>query len=129
MGTIQLKGRRLNGGGNEKTAGKWCAAVEHYSTISTKELSRLAAADSHIEATEVEYVISALVKQIRELAFQGHPIEIPEFGTLSVGVEGRVATDYDEVRCDRLIKRLKLNLRITPDLRNELQEVSLRMNV
>ena len=127
MGKIQLKKYEFDRNFNPKSQGKWYARVEHYSTISSKELCQLAADDSHIERMEVEYVISAIVKQIEELVLNGHTIQIPELGHLSIGVDSKTVEDYDDVRCDTLIKQLKLNLRVTQDIRKELEKVSLRI--
>lgn len=127
MGTIHLKAYQFKGGSNPRSEGKWYPRIEHYSTISTKELCRLAAQDSHIEPSEVEYILNGVVKQIKELVFNGHTISIPELGTLSIAADTRTVEDYDDVRCDTLIKKLGLNLRVTPQLREELKKVKLLM--
>jgi len=127
MGTIQLKPWQFKGGSNPRSDGKWYPRVDHYSTISTEELSRLAADDSHVEPAEVEYIIGAIVKQIQELTLEGHTIEIPRLGRISISADGITVSNYDDVRCDSLIKQLRLNLRVTPELRDALKKVSLRM--
>ena len=127
MGTIQLKKWQFKGGNNPRSYGKWYAKVDHYSTVSTKELSRLAAEDSHVDPSEVEYIIGAIVKQIKELTLMGHTIEIPQIGTISVSADGSTADDYNDVRCDSLIREIRLNLRVNDSLRNELKHVTLRL--
>lgn len=127
MGMIQLKKWQFKGGNNPSSYGKWYAKVDHYSTVSTKELSRLAAEDSHVDPAEVEYIIGALVKQVKELTLMGHTIEIPQIGTLSVSADGITVADYDDVRCDSLIREIKLNLRICNSLRDELKRATLRL--
>lgn len=127
MGTIHLKTYQFNSESNPRSRGKWYPRIEHYSTISTKELCRLAAEDSHLEPSEVVYILSALVKQIEELVFNGHTIVIPELGTLSIAADTRTVESYDDVRCDTLIRQLRLNLRVTPQLREELRKVRLQI--
>ena len=126
MGMIQLKTYQFKGS-NPSCEGLWYPRVEHYSTISTDNLCQLAANDSHVERAEVKYVISAIVRQITELALLGHTIVIPELGTLSVSADGITVDDWDDVDCQSMIKQLKLNLRVTPEIRQELKNVSLRI--
>lgn len=87
----------------------------------------MAADDSHVEPAEVEYTIGAIVKQIQELMLEGHTVEIPRLGRISLSADGITVSNYDDVRCDSLIKQLRLNLRVTPELRDALKKVSLRM--
>ena len=126
MGLIQLKTYQFKGS-NPSSEGLWYPKVDHYSTISTDDLCQLAANDSHVERSEVKYVISAIVRQITELALLGHTIVIPELGTLSVSADGITVDDWDDVDCQSMIKQLKLNLRVTPEIRQELKNVSLRI--
>lgn len=126
MGMIQLKTYQFKGS-NPSCEDMWYPRVDHYSTISTDDLCQLAANDSHVERSEVKYVISAIVKQITELVLLGHTIAIPELGTLSVGTDGITVEDWDDVDCLSMIKQLKLNLRVTPEIREALKGVSLRI--
>ena len=126
MGMIQLKTYQFKGS-NPSCEGLWYPKVDHYSTISTDDLCQLAANDSHVERSEVKYVISAIVRQITELALLGHTIVIPELGTLSVSADGITVESWDDVDCQSMIKQLKLNLRVTPEIRQELKNVSLRI--
>ena len=126
MGMIQLKTYQFKGS-NPSCEGLWYPKVDHYSTISTDDLCQLAANDSHVERSEVKYVISAIVRQITELALLGHTIVIPELGTLSVSADGITVESWDDVDCQSMIKQLKLNLRVTPEIRKELKNVSLRI--
>lgn len=126
MGMIQLKTYQFKGS-NPTCEGMWYPRVDHYSTISTDDLCQMAANDSHVERSEVKYVISAIVKQIIELVLLGHTIEIPELGTLSISADGITVEDWDDVNCQSMIKQLKLNLRVTPEIRDALKGVSLRI--
>lgn len=126
MGMIQLKTYQFKGA-NPSCEGKWYPRVDHYSTISTDNLCQMAADDSHVERTEVKYVISAIVKQITELVLLGHTIVIPELGTLSISADGITVDNWDDVSCQTMIKQLKLNLRVTPEIREALKRVSLRI--
>lgn len=127
MGTIHLKTYQFKGESNPRSHGKWYPRVDHYSTISTKELCRLAAEDSHLEPAEVEYILSSVVKQIRELVFIGHTIAIPDMGTLSIAADTQTVDDYADVSCNALIRQLRLNLRVTPELRKELNQTTVVM--
>lgn len=126
MGTIQLKTYQFKGS-NPSCEDKWFPRVDHYSTISTEELCQLAADDSRVEPSEVKYVLSAIVKQITEMMLLGHTIVIPELGTLSIGADGITVEEWDDVNCQTMIKKLKLNLRVTPEIRDALKKVSLRI--
>jgi len=126
MGMIQLKAYQFKGS-NPSSEGLWYPRVDHYSTIDTDSLCQLAANDSHVERSEVKYVISAIVKQIIELTLQGHTIVIPELGTLSISADGITVEDWDDVNCQSMIRQLKLNLRVTPEIRAALKGVSLRI--
>jgi predicted histone-like DNA-binding protein len=127
MGTIHLKTYQFKSESNPQSHGKWYPRVEHYSTIGTKELCQLAAEDSHLEPSEVEYILSSVVKQISELVFNGHTIAIPGLGTLSIAADTQTVEDYADVRCNTLIKQLRLNLRVTPELRKELNQTTVVM--
>ncbi|MBQ9656786.1 MAG: hypothetical protein IJV38_12330 [Prevotella sp.] len=126
MGTILLKKYQFKGA-NAQSEGLWYPRVDHYSTIGTDELCQLASNDSHVERTEVKYVINAIVKQIVELVLMGHTIVIPELGTLSVSADGITVDDWDDVNCQHMIKQLKLNLRVTPEIRQALKSISMRI--
>jgi len=52
---------------------------------------------------------------------------IPELGTLSIGADGITVEEWDDVNCQTMIKKLKLNLRVTPEIRDALKKVSLRI--
>ena len=75
----------------------------------------------------MKYVLSAIVKQITEMVLLGHTIVIPELGTLSIGADGITVEEWDDVNCQTMIKKLKLNLRVTPEIRDALKKVSLRI--
>lgn len=127
MGEIRLGPYQFKGRSNMESDGKWYLRVSHYSTISAEELSRLAAEDSRIDRSEVQYVISAIVKQVKELVLLGHSINIPELGTLSLSAESHTVDNLEDVRLDRMLSGFKLNLRVTDELRAALKQISLRM--
>ena len=126
MGTIHLKAYQFKSASNPKSQGKWYPRIDHYSTITTRELCQLAADDSHVERSEVEYVLNAIVKQIEELALNGHTIEIPELGHISIAADTRTVENFDEVSTN-LVERLRLNLRVSKEIRESLTHVTLRM--
>ena len=127
MAEIRLRPWQFKGSSNEKSDGKWYPRVQHYSVIRADELARMAAEDSRIEQYEVQYVISAVVKQIEELVFQGHSIIVPELGTFSLAADTRTVETWDEVRTDRLIRQFKLNFRADKSLTSALKNASVRM--
>lgn len=127
MAEIQLKTYQFRGSSNKKSDGKWYPRVEHYSTIKADELSRLAAEDSRIERSEVQYVTAAIVKQVIELVMNGHSIKVPELGTFSISAESATVDSWDDVRCDTMIRQLRLNLRVTDEMRQALKRCTLRI--
>lgn len=127
MGTIRLKAYQFKSASNPKSQGKWYPRIDHYSTITTRELCQLAADDSHVERSEVEYVLRAIVKQIEELVLYGHTIEIPELGRISIAADTRTVEDLAEVSV-ALVERLRLNLRVSKEIRQSLSQVALRMD-
>ena len=126
MAMIQLKTYQFKGA-NPSCEGKWFPKVDHYSTVGTDDLCRLAADDSHVERAEVKYVISAIVKQITELVPLGHSIAIPELGTLSISADSITVDNWEQVNCQSMVRQLKLNLRVTPEIRQALKAATLRM--
>ena len=100
MAEIQLKTYQFRGSSNKKSDGKWYPRVEHYSTIKADALSRLAAEDSRIERSEVQYVTAAIVKQIIELVMNGHSIKVPELGTFSISAKSITVDDWNDISCD-----------------------------
>ena len=127
MAEIHLKTYQFRGSSNKKSDGNWYTRVEHYSTIKADALSRLAAEDSRIERSEVQYVTAAIVKQIIELVMNGHSIKVPELGTFSISAKSITVDDWNDISCDTMIRKLRLNLRVTDEMRQALKRCTLRI--
>lgn len=77
---------------------KYYGRVSHNSTIEASTLCQHAAMDSGIEASEVAVVYDAVLKQIKELLCNGHPIKIGGFGTLKIGISSEGWSQEDVKR-------------------------------
>ena len=82
---------------NTKSAayGKYYGRVHQNSIIEPETLCKHAAMDSGIEQSEIAVVSDAVMKQLNELLFNGHPIKVTGLGTFKLGIssEGVSAAD------------------------------------
>ncbi len=82
---------------NTKSAayGKYFGRVRQNSVIEVNTLCKHAAMDSGIEEGEIAMVSDAVLKQLKELLLNGHPIKVTGLGTFKLGIssEGVSAVD------------------------------------
>lgn len=85
---------------NSRSAGykKYYGRVRMNSEIDVVTLCAHAAQDSGIEQSDVETVFDGLLKQIKELLCNGHPIRFSNFGTFKLGVSSKGLSAEDAAK-------------------------------
>ena len=75
--------------------GKYFGRVRQNSTIEPATLCKHAAMDSGIEEGEVAMVSDAVLKQVKELLINGHPIKVTGLGTFKLGISSEGVSSAD----------------------------------
>ena len=106
-----------------KAYGKWFMRAKPYGVLSMEDLSNHISMDSKVERTMVSQIAKAVVKQMRELLMNGHPIRIPHLGLLKV----QVSTEGTEVReafnAGKHVKNAHLILVPTTEIKEEMRKM------
>ena len=86
-----------------KAYGKWFMRAKPYGVLSMEDLSNHISMDSKVERTMVSQIAKAVVKQMRELLMNGHPIRIPHLGLLKVQVstEGEIKEEMRKMKFEK----------------------------
>lgn len=86
---------------NTKSAayGKYYGRVRQNSVIEPDTLCKHAAMDSGIEQGEIAMVSDAVLKQVKELLLNGHPIYVTGLGTFKLGISSEGVSAADVQRC------------------------------
>ena len=92
-------------------------------TIDARELAKHVEQDSHIDAARVQYVMAAVVKQMRQMVLNGHKVELGELGTVGLTCQGTGSDSEDEVTVRNNVKGLKFTFRPSVELKSQLQGV------
>lgn len=103
--------------------GKWYMRVHYEPKIDMQELVRHIELDSKVENSIVEAVVLGIVKQMEELLYNGHPIRIPHFGLLKLGVNSEGVETVKEYNAGRHIKNLHITFRPDAEIKVALREI------
>ena len=93
------------------------------SVLDINDLANHMANDSKIERTMVANINSAITRQIVELLCNGHPIRIPHFGLLKLGVNSKGESTVSDFNAGSDIKNVHLLLQIDEELKQELSKI------
>ena len=110
---------------NDKSSafGKWFMRAKHYGTLTVEDLSNHIAWDSKVERTTVTQITKAVVKQMKELLMNGHPIRVPHLGLLKVQVSSEGAEKEEDYNASKHIKNAHLILIPTVEIKEELRKM------
>lgn len=103
--------------------GKWFMRTFLNSVLDINDLANHMANDSKIERTMVANINSAITRQIVELLCNGHPIRIPHFGLLKLGVNSKGESTVSDFNAGSDIKNVHLLLQIDEELKQELSKI------
>ena len=98
-------------------------------TIDARELAQHVEQDSHIDATRVQYVMAAVVKQMRQMVLNGHKVELGELGTVGLTCQGTGSASEKEVTVKNNVKGLKFTFRPSVEMKEQLQGVKCELVV
>ena len=103
--------------------GKFFGRVRQNSTIESATLCKHAAMDSGIEEGEVAMVSDAVLKQVKELLLNGHPIRIPHLGLLKMSVNSKGTTSVSEYNAGHEITNIHLVFTPDAEIKAELESL------
>lgn len=103
--------------------GKWFMRTYLNQPHDINEIAFHMASDSAIERTMVANINKAITKQIVELLCSGHPIQIPHFGTLKLGVNSKGTATVSEYNAGTDIKNVHLVLVPEKEIKEELTKI------
>lgn len=88
-----------------------------YSCIGRNEVLDFAAESCHIDRSEIEAVMSALVNEINNMVLSGHSVTLPGLGTFQL----RVRYSYEDTAAEVVASDLNVRtvgFRRSPEIRN-----------
>ena len=106
-----------------KAYGKWFMRAKPYGALSVEDLSNHIAMDSKVERTLVGEITKAVVKQMKELLMNGHPIRVPHLGLLKVQVSTEGAETKEEFNAGKHVKNAHLILVPTVEIKEEMRKM------
>ena len=106
-----------------KAYGKWFMRAKPYGALDMEDLSNHIAMDSKVERTMVSQITKAVVKQMKELLMNGHPIRIPHLGLLKVQVSTEGAVTKEAFNAGKHVKNAHLILVPTTEIKEEMRKM------
>ena len=92
-----------------------------YNTIDVSDLAEHIALDSHVERANIQVIVDSLIKQIREMVLNGHPIDVPHLGRFKPGLRSKQA--YNELFFDINQSSVKIMFQPSEELKKDLKSV------
>ncbi|MBQ9640261.1 MAG: hypothetical protein IJV06_01660 [Bacteroidaceae bacterium] len=120
MGTIVLNAKKRKIGFNKKVA--YVTRAVRYNTIGTDELLSHASADTGVSKAMLKATFEAMMQEIRQLALNGHSVQLGDLGTLKFSISCKSVENKDDLSTD-LIKTRRMVFRASSKLRDEMDDV------
>lgn len=102
---------------------KWYMRMYYEQKIDMKELIRHIELDSKVDSSIVEAVVSAIIRQMGELLCNGHPIRIPHFGLVKLGVNSEGVQSVKDYNAGRHVKNVHLTFKPDAEIKAALREI------
>ena len=96
-------------------------------TIESRELAEFAEQDSQIDRARVEYIMSSVVKQIKEMVLNGHKVELGDLGVIGLTCQGTGSERQENVAVKKNVKGLKVTFRPSLYLKEKMTRVSMTL--
>lgn len=91
--------------------------------ISQRDLSQYVEMDSRIDSARVSYIMSSIVKQIREMVLNGHKVELGDLGVVGLTCQATGSDTEDAVSVKGNVKTLKFTFRPSAALKDRMKSV------
>lgn len=96
-------------------------------TIDSRRLAEYAEKDSQIDRARVEYIMSSVVKQIKEMVLNGHKVELGDLGVIGLTCQGTGSERQEDVSVKKNVKGLKVTFRPSSYLKEKMAHVSMTL--
>lgn len=96
-------------------------------TIDSRRLAEYAEKDSQIDRARVEYIMSSVVKQIKEMVLNGHKVELGDLGVIGLTCQGTGSERQEDVSVKKNVKGLKVTFRPSLYLKEKMAHVSMTL--
>ena len=96
-------------------------------TIDSRRLAEYAEKDSQIDRARVEYIMSSVVKQIKEMVLNGHKVELGDLGVIGLTCQGTGSERQEDVSVKKNVKGLKVTFRPSLYLKEKMALVSMTL--
>ncbi len=97
--------------------------VNRLPVIDRHSLAEHVEQDSGIDRDRVEYLMAAVVKQIRQLVLNGHKVRLGRLGIIGLTCDGTGSDREEDVTVKNNVKSLRLTLRPSEELKTMMQGV------
>ena len=96
-------------------------------TIDSRRLAEYAEQDSSIDRARVEYIMSSVVKQIKEMVLNGHKVELGDLGVIGLTCQGTGSERQEDVSVKKNVKGLKVTFRPSSYLKEKMAHVPMTL--
>lgn len=96
-------------------------------TIDSRRLAEYAEKDSQIDRARVEYIMSSVVKQIKEMVLNGHKVELGDLGVIGLTCQGTGSERQEDVSVKKNVKGLKVTFRPSLYLKEKMAHVPMTL--
>ena len=96
-------------------------------TIDSRRLAEYAEQDSSIDRARVEYIMSSVVKQIKEMVLNGHKVELGDLGVIGLTCQGTGCERQEDVSVKKNVKGLKVTFRPSLYLKEKMAHVPMTL--
>lgn len=101
--------------------------IQRSTTIGKRELAKYVEADSHIDHARVEYIMAAVVKQLKEMVLNGHKVNLGELGVIGLSCHSTGSECEEEVSVKNNVKGMQITFRPSMELKEELAQTKGRL--
>lgn len=97
--------------------------VGRLAVVDRHKLAEYVEMDSGIDRDRVEYLMAAVVKQIRQLVLNGHKVRLGRLGIIGLTCDGTGSDREEDVTVKKNVKSLRLTLRPSEELKTVMKGV------
>ena len=99
-----------------------------YTTITNDDLVEKIVKTSYVPRAAVAATLVGLVEQMENYLMEGHRLQLDNFGTFSLTVDGTVAKNAADAGIDKQFNRLKINFNPAVELKEKLANVDVELD-
>ena len=100
----------------------------NYSTITNNDLIDKIVKTSYVPRSAVAATLVALSEVMENFLFEGHRLQLDNFGTFSLTVDGNVVKEAQDAGIEKQFNKLKINFNPAVELKEKLSNVDVELD-